>query len=324
MIRISLKRILTSVMAALVSLPAFAIDLPGPVVDVHWLANNRDQVQILDTRSGLYAWSTEPEWKGEGEARELVYSGGHIDGALGLDYDGMRVDRTQNGKTIKSVLPDAADVENLFRSAGLRKGKPVVVTSLGDTVGDMDSATRIYWTLKHFGASEVAVLDGGNASWLQAGFPVSVAKHEPPAAGDWTAREGDEKVLAELADVEQALKRNEQTIDARPLAQYLGVYKKSSAAAAGHLAGAKNYPPDTRYRAQGVAQHFLKPDEYSKVLGSLGIDPVAPTITYCNSGHMASSMWFIQSEILGTDAVRLYDGSMYEWTQLGKPVVGLD
>ena len=46
-------------------------------------------------------------------------------------------------------------------------------------------------------------------------------------------------------------------------------------------------------------------------------------MTDCNIRQMASGMWFIQSEILGAKNVRLYDGSMHEWTTLGKPVVGL-
>jgi thiosulfate/3-mercaptopyruvate sulfurtransferase len=101
------------------------------------------------------------------------------------------------------------------------------------------------------------------------------------------------------------------------------LFKKPAVAAGGHLAGARNFPTDVRVRASGIAQMFLKPDEYRAVMAAQGIDPMAPTVTYCNTGHMAAGSWFIQSEILGAKNVRLYDGSMHEWTTLGRPVVGL-
>ena len=144
------------------------------------------------------------------------------------------------------------------------------------------------------------------------------------ARGDWEATAERKEMLAELADVEQAIRDKVQIVDARPLPQYLGVsFKKPSVMAGGHLAGALNVPTDVRVRSSGIAQMFLKPDEYRAVLKAQGVQEQAPTVTYCNTGHMAAGMWFIQSEILGAKNVRLYDGSMHEWTTLGKPVVGL-
>ena len=37
-------------------------------------------------------------------------------------------------------------------------------------------------------------------------------------------------------------------------------------------------------------------------------------ITFCNTGHWASLGWFASHELLGNDKVRLYDGSMVEWS----------
>jgi len=68
---------------------------------------------------------------------------------------------------------------------------------------------------------------------------------------------------------------------------------------------------------------FLGAPQYAKVMGAVGIAPKAGAITYCNTGHMAAGAWFVLSEIMGLADVRLYDGSMHEWTTLGRPVVGL-
>jgi thiosulfate/3-mercaptopyruvate sulfurtransferase len=44
-------------------------------------------------------------------------------------------------------------------------------------------------------------------------------------------------------------------------------------------------------------------------------------VSYCNTGHWASTNWFVLSEMLGRKDVRLYSGSMVEWTaDAGRPV----
>jgi thiosulfate/3-mercaptopyruvate sulfurtransferase len=50
---------------------------------------------------------------------------------------------------------------------------------------------------------------------------------------------------------------------------------------------------------------------------ALGIKADVPVITYCNSGMQASQSYFTL-KYLGYD-VKLYDGSMSEWTLKGAP-----
>ena len=42
--------------------------------------------------------------------------------------------------------------------------------------------------------------------------------------------------------------------------------------------------------------------------------PEGPIVAYCNTGHWAATNWFVLSALLGRPDVRLYDGSMVEWT----------
>ena len=42
--------------------------------------------------------------------------------------------------------------------------------------------------------------------------------------------------------------------------------------------------------------------------------PSGPVVTYCNTGHWAATDWFVLSEILGRPNVKLYAGSMVEWS----------
>ena len=75
-------------------------------------------------------------------------------------------------------------------------------------------------------------------------------------------------------------------------------------------------------KSSGGAVTFLSPATYSGLMSAQGIDPAAPAITYCNSGHLSSGRWFVLSELLGNKQAKLYDGSLHEWTLQKRPVVG--
>jgi len=66
----------------------------------------------------------------------------------------------------------------------------------------------------------------------------------------------------------------------------------------------------------------MSPATYRGLMSGQGIDPAAPAITYCNSGHLSSGPWFVLAEVLGNQRTRLYDGSLHEWTLEKRPLAG--
>ena len=46
----------------------------------------------------------------------------------------------------------------------------------------------------------------------------------------------------------------------------------------------------------------------------IGEDASEEIIAYCGVGGYASSLWFVLHEVLGYTDVKIYDGSMQEWT----------
>ena len=50
------------------------------------------------------------------------------------------------------------------------------------------------------------------------------------------------------------------------------------------------------------------------MLRSLHIDQDKALILYCNSAYECSSVWFALHEMVGKQDVRIYDGSLNEWT----------
>lgn len=309
----------------LVASGANALELPGPVVTPAWVNEHRAQLVVLDVRSDVDAFTVAPEYETDAKtgAKKLVAAGGHLEGARLVDFNLTRVSVMVGDKKIDKMLPSGEAVQSLMRGLGVGQDDVLVITSVGEASDEVDMAARLYWTLKIYGEKDMALLDGGNVGWLAAGLPVSTAPMATVAAGDWTASELDKTWLAEIDDLKPA-GAAPMLIDARPSPQYHGLYfKKPAVAAGGHVAGALSFPIDMQTRQVGLAQTFMTPAQYAKVLSALDIKPQPGAISYCNTGHMAAGAWFVLSEIMQLDGVRLYDGSMHEWTTLGRPVVGI-
>ncbi len=298
------------------------VELPGPLVTVDWLRKHRDQVNVLAVREDLARFTTAPEYSGEGRERVLSQPGGHLPGALLLDYARVRRQRRVNARELSWMLPRATAMQSLLRETGVLDSRPTVIVVDAMAGSDFDMAARVYWSMKVYGDDDVAILSGGLAAWIDAGGEVSLAPARS-GAGTWSAGRKRTDLLARSADVARAAATGVQIIDARPLPFYLGLEQHPAARAAGRIAGSKSFPPETRVRRQGSGLQHLSSEQYATVLDALGIDPARPAIVYCNTGQLASGAWFVLSELMGNPDVRLYDGSILLWTRQGRPVVGL-
>lgn len=306
---------------ALVSLHAHAAGLPGPMVDAQWLHGHLDDVTVVDVRGQPQSFTAPPRYRVDKEGKKrLIAVGGHIPGARLIDFNDVRTTRKIDGREIRFMLPSAFEFESIMRDAGVDSDKPLVIVSPGDSTGTLDTAARLYWTLKTLGSTDVAILNGGMAAWLQAGYEISTDPAQP-MPGNWTARDASMHWSADSSTVAQAHGNGIQLVDARPVPQFLGISKSKVVHDYGHINGARNFPTDAIVRKDGDASYFMTKAEYKKILPELGIDAAAPTITYCNTGHLAAGAWFVIHEIVGNEQTRLYDGSMLEWTQEGRPVV---
>jgi thiosulfate/3-mercaptopyruvate sulfurtransferase len=297
------------------------VQLPGPLVETDWLAKNRDKVVILDVRKDVKSFTKKPVFKKDKKSGEswLVRVGGHIPGALLVNYSKVRENRMIEGKKVTRMIPVKKDFENLMQNAGLNKDSSVVIVSKGASNGDMTMATRLYWQLKYYGQQNMAILNGGMAQWILDNHKV-VSKASKPKKGNWLATKEDKSIFASSQDVANAVKNKDaQLVDTRPVSLYLGTwYKKSYVYDKGHIKGAKNYPNELLTK-HSLPVRFIDGKDTQALMAKLGIDTSAKSITYCNSGHLASGSWFLMSEVLGNKNVKLYDGSMHEWTLEKRP-----
>lgn len=313
-------------LATLVPTLALALNVPGPVVDGTWLAQNRADVTVLDVRANPKTFTLTPEFETDKKTGKkfLVELGGHIDGAVLVDNKKVRVDRTINGLTVKSMIPERADFEKLVRSWGVQSGRPIVIVSAGMEPIDFNDAARLYWQFKVYGEDNIAVLNGGTAGWIAQGREVSSAAVKA-AEGNWASKaDRTAELMATSDDVAKAqADKSAQLVDARDDAHYLGLSKSSSTSAAGHVAGARNVFTGLMSTQGGDAARLLGADTYRDVFKLSGLDAQAASIAYCNTGHQASGTWFVLHEIVGNKNVKLYDGSMHQWTLEKRPTVSV-
>jgi thiosulfate/3-mercaptopyruvate sulfurtransferase len=285
------------VMALAVPLAPAAAEDAQPLVSVAWLNSHlRDpDLVVLDIRSAI-----------DGGA-EKAYAEAHIPGSVHSDYDkdGWRVTRNN----VPFVLPSVAQLEKLIGDIGIDEDTRVVVVPAGVSYTDFGSAARVYWTLKVAGVTKVSILDGGVAAWKQAGLPVE-SGIKAPSPKIFTATL-DKSLMVEGSEVvkEQAA-GNATLIDARPASFFAGKEKAPAVAAYGHIPGARSLDSAEFYDA---TTNKLKPKTELAAIAAQ-VPAGKPVVSYCNTGHWAATDWFVLHEVLGRPQVRVYDGSMVDWS----------
>ena len=319
----SFKRWATGLVATWAAWAAQAGVLPGPLVDTQWLAANADKVQILEVRGNAKSFTAQPDIVTDAKGKKTIEEiGGHIPGAVLVDAKKMRTDRKYGDLTVKYMIPEAADFEKYVRSSGVVAGKPMVLVPVGAEVADINDALRMYWQFKVYGEDDIAVLDGGYTAWLLEGRAFS--KDASLSTGNWSVKaDRTAQYFASSDDVAKAQQDKSATlVDSRDAPLFHGLVKRDYVFASGHLDGAKLYPTDLMFKNSGGALKFMAPVTYRGLLSAQGIDEKAAAITYCNSGHLSSGPWFMMSEILGNKQVKVYDGSLHQWTLEKRPLAG--
>lgn len=302
-----------------------AANLPGPVVSADWLANHLSEVQVVEVRTDVASYLKTPKFELDEKSGKkfLVEVGGHINNSSLLDFKKVRAERLVDGKKVKFLIPEKADFEKLIQSAGINSDKPIVLVPVGQEMSDVDEALRTYWEFKVYGEDQVAVLDGGIAGWLSEGREFNTVNSQK-SPGNWMANAYRKELIANSDEVNTASKSGKhQLLDARQPAQYWGVAKSPAVMTYGHISGAKELAPELLAKSINGALYFWPKNTYEALISGNGMKNNVPTITYCNTGHLAAGGWFVMSELVGNKNTKLYDGSLHLWTAEGRPLVAV-
>ena len=220
------------------------------------------------------------------------YTRAHIPGAVRVQWDTDIAD------------PDRPD---LWMLAGPeRYSKAMEERGIGDDTfvvayddQHVTVAARLWWSLRVYGHSQAAVLDGGITKWMSEGRPVDdfVPTHD---AATFTSR-FDEALYATKENVLAAIGTETQLVDGR-----MG---EARAADGGALPDSIVLPGIEFTGADGT---WTDPAEAQRRILAQGADLDDHTIAYCRGGVGACGTALAYA-IAGKDDVAVYDGSWTEW-----------
>ena len=222
----------------------------------------------------------------------------HIPGARFLDIDEL----SDRAHPSPHMLPSANDFGAAMERIGIGRDDRILVYDNSA----IHTAARGWFMLRHFGARDVAILDGGFQKWLAEGRPTESGEAEGRPAS-FAAQEQPDHALKKqqiLAGPGCAL------LDARGKGRFEATEPEPRAGVAGgHIPGARNLPFGLVYDERGC---FRPPEELRRLFADAGVDPSKPFIASCGSGVTATSLIFA-AHLLGYDSGKLYDGSWTDW-----------
>ena len=277
---------------------------PSPFITSHELAlalqDSGARPVVLDATHVLLKPEFDGDYRATGAADR--FAEGHLPGALYVDIQAQFSD--PDGAT-HYTHPRAQAIADELARLGIARDTPVVVY---DTVRTMFAA-RLWYLLTWIGV-DAWVLDGGLDAWTATGHPLETGESAVPApASPWTVGEVREAWVTR----DELVGRAED--DDRPLVCGLPASSFSGADATrysrrGHIPGSVNVSSRDLFAADGTVRGENELREAYLTEGVTGEEEV---LLYCGGGISAAANALTLAE-LGVRAVRIYDGSLEEWS----------
>ena len=232
------------------------------------------------------------------------YVEAHVPGAVYASLnDDLAGPRT--GANGRHPLPSVDTLAATFGRLGIANGAQVVVY-------DQDTglyASRLWWSLKYLGHTEVALLDGGWAKWIAEGRPTTSGQESRAATAFTPAARPEMRV--DVDDVQQrTADARTLLVDARGPERFEGK-SETIDKVAGHIPGARNHFYKWNLGDDGLMR---APAELRARYDAL-LDGRAPAemVMYCGSGVSACHN-LLAMEHAGLTGSPLYAGSWSEWS----------
>jgi len=285
--------------------PVFALSIPKThLVSASWLAQemNDPHLVIVDVRSAD------------------AYGSGHIPNSINIPK-GKYFQKGHEGD-IAHLLDTPSQIVKLYRANGISNNSVVVFYSdASNPAISYTTATREFWTAWVYGLRKIAILNGGIGAWL--GENRSITRTvQKKRRGNFTIRTMSLRAIASWPQIYSALSTHRtQLVDAREPAHYKGTKGDKRLLKHGHIPGAIEVSAWDFTKKTGDYFAIVSPKDVKTVLAKKGISLYRPIITYCNTGHLASGVWFVAKFLAGAKDVRMYDASMYGYTRMPLPVV---
>lgn len=278
------------------------IELENSLVSTEWLQQNLGApgLRIIDIRGYVNSRSI----NGGHQVADYLpapeeYEAAHIPGSVFVDWT---ADITDPADPVKVQIAPPDRFRKAMEERGIGDDTAVVVVD--HTSGHF--ATRMWWALRYFGHTNVALLDGGFNKWAREHRPLTDIVPTPSDAVFTPRVRPDirvtwQDVLAEIGSPDTTI------VDARDADTYAGRVWRGSRA--GHIPTAVNLSAKSLFTPEGT---WKSDDELAQLVARAGISPERKTIAYCNGGVTATGILFALHR-LGNEYFANYDGSWNEW-----------
>ena len=261
------------------------------LVSTEWLAEHLGEPGLVVVDASWHMPAT-------GRNGRMEYGNAHIPGARFLDIEEI----SDRSDPVPHMLPEAESFARAMEAIGVGSSDRIVLYDNSP----LRTAARGWFMLRHFGARDVAILDGGFQKWTGEGRPTESGEPAPRQASFDPGKRPDDVVTKHeiLSGLQLPI------VDARGTPRFEGSEADPRpGVASGHIPGARNLPFAALYNEDGT---FRSRKELQRLFDEAGADPSQPFVASCGSGVTANSLLFA-AHLLGNDSTRLYDGSWSEW-----------
>jgi thiosulfate/3-mercaptopyruvate sulfurtransferase len=237
-----------------------------------------------------------------------AYDGGHIEGAVKLDWKADLQD------PVRRDFVDAQQFSKLLSERGISNDDTVILYGGNNNW----FAAYAYWYFKLYGHENALLLDGGRKKWELDARQLSTETVTRPATS-YTATEPNLDIRAFRDEVIAAIGAK-SLVDVRSPDEYAGRLlapahlPQEQAQRGGHIPTAVNVPWSKAANDDGT---FRSDDELKELYSDAGLSWDKDIIAYCRIGERSAHTWFVLHQILGQKNVKNYDGS---WTEYGSLV----
>jgi thiosulfate/3-mercaptopyruvate sulfurtransferase len=283
----------------------------APIVATDWLEGNLGQegLVIVDIRD------------------PGSYGAGHIPGSINEPFV-TAFDPTCRGPSSNWIIgsddclwlqvPNVSDLFITIGNLGISRNSRVVVVTAPNPdeppFYGFANATRVALTLIYAGVKNVAVLDGGYSRWAAELRPISTV---PTIAIPVTYKAKVNKEM--VVSIEYVRKHIGKTVivDARDAEVYFGITIEPFAPKQGHIPTARSLPTPWLWKSNSEGIYTYQDTETLRAIakGVIGRSKNKEIIVYCGVGGYASTWWFVLTQVLGYEDVKLYDGAAQEWVR---------
>ncbi|MYD64486.1 MAG: sulfurtransferase [Chloroflexi bacterium] len=256
------------------------------LVTTQWIEDNldNDSVLLIDLRN------------------EEQYGAGHIPGAIRVQA-GATFQKEIDG--VPGLIPPAEEVAASLAALGATPDHTIVFYDARGSIW----ASRAVWVLAVYGHADVRLLDGDFPLWESQGRTVSTDVPSPSAAEYAFSAAPNEDIIAGWEEVLAQIDDPSSLVcDARSAEEYAG--RDVRADRGGHIPNAVNVDWARALAEDGT---FLPADELRALYNNEGVESDKTIYTLCQTAVRATHTWFVLTDLLGFESVKVYDGSWIEW-----------